>query len=105
MARSRRNERKAAKLPAGSASYMSRSVVCRLGGITESQLMLWEHEEFVAPAATLQVGRRAEPLYDEGALRRIRTIRTLAEELGVNLPGIGVILHLLDRMGAPGDRD
>lgn len=84
---------------------MSRSVVCRLGGITENQLMLWEYEEFVVPTAMLQVGRRSEPLYDEGVLRRIRTIRTLAEELGVNLPGIGVILHLLDQMGAVGGRN
>ena len=41
---------------------------------------------------------RAEPLYDRGALRRVRVIRTLAEELDVNLPGIDVILHLLDQM-------
>jgi DNA-binding transcriptional MerR regulator len=103
MARSRRNGQKTTKT--GSASYMSRSVVCRLGGITESQLMLWEYEEFVSPVAMLQVGRRTEPLYDESALRRIRTIRTLAEELGVNLAGIGVILHLLDQMNTLTGRD
>jgi DNA-binding transcriptional MerR regulator len=105
MPRLRRNGRKTARVSAGSASYMSRSAVCRLGGITESELMLWEYEEFVAPAAMLQVGRRSEPLYDESSLRRIRTIRTLAEELGVNLPGIGVILHLLDQMTAPDARE
>ncbi len=42
---------------------------------------------------------RIEALYDEDALRRVRVIRTLAEELEVNIPGIGVILHLLDQMG------
>jgi DNA-binding transcriptional MerR regulator len=39
----------------------------------------------------------AEPLYDRVALRRIRVIRTLEEELDVNLPGIGVILNLLEQ--------
>jgi hypothetical protein len=29
----------------------------------------------------------------------VRLIRTLADELEVNLPGIEVILHLLDQMG------
>jgi len=42
-------------------------------------------------------GRR-EPLYAPQTLRRARLIRTLAEELEVNLPGIDIILNLLDRM-------
>ena len=31
-------------------------------------------------------------------MRRARLIRTLAEELEVNLPGIDIILNLLDQM-------
>ena len=81
-----------------SAEYLSRTVLCRLGGITENQLELWEFEEFLAPATTLEIDRHREGVYDPSALRRIKTIRALAEDLGVNLPGIGVILQLLDRM-------
>ncbi len=79
--------------------FYSRSVVCGLCGVTDHELTLWEAEDLVAPARLLERGRRLEPLYDDAALRRIRLIRTLAEELEVNLPGIGVILHLLDQFG------
>ncbi len=103
-ARSKRGtSRNATRSGGDSASYMSRAVVCRLGGITEHELAIWEYEEFVAPSAVVRLGRRSEPVYDEGTLRRIRTIRALAEDLGVNLPGIGVALHLLDRMSLAGE--
>ncbi len=82
-----------------SAEYLSRAVLCRLSGITEDQLALWEFEEFIAPATTLEIDGHHEGVYDPSALRRIKTIRALAEDLGVNLPGIGVILQLLDRIG------
>jgi DNA-binding transcriptional MerR regulator len=80
------------------STYLSRSVVCKLGGITEPQLALWESEEFVAPARMIAVQGRSEPVYDGSILRRIHTVRALGEELGINQPGIGVILHLLDRL-------
>lgn len=82
-----------------SAEYLSRTVLCRLSGITDDQLALWEFEEFIAPATTLEIDGRRERVYDPSALKRVRTIRALSEDLGVNLPGIGVILQLLDRMG------
>lgn len=75
-------------------TLVSRAVFCALAGITESQLRLWEHEQLISPVES----RRPEPLYAAATLRRARIIRTLAEELDVNLPGIDVILHLLDRM-------
>lgn len=46
-----------------------------------------------------EVGNVSAPEEDRAgasALRRARLIRTLAEELEVNLPGIEVILRLLD---------
>lgn len=76
---------------------MSRTAFRVLAGITDAELALWEHEEFIVPVD--QADRVDEPLYDRSALRRARLIRTLAEELDVNLPGIEVILHLLDQMG------
>lgn len=77
---------------------MSRSVFCSIGGISERELASWEQEDLITPARVERVRGRVEALYDREALRRVRVIRTLAEELEVNLPGIGVILHLLDQM-------
>ena len=77
---------------------VSRSAFCAMCGISERQLAIWEQEDLLAPVRIEQSGARAEPLYDRKALRRARVIRTLDEELEVNLPGIGVILNLLDRL-------
>lgn len=77
------------------ATLVSRTAFCVLAGISESQLTLWEHEELIVSIPD-EGGR--ERFYDEAALRRARVIRTLAEDLGVNLPGIDVILNLLDQM-------
>ncbi|HUO04846.1 MAG TPA: chaperone modulator CbpM [Candidatus Binataceae bacterium] len=82
----------------GGNVLLSRSVLCTIGGVSERQLAVWEREELLAPERVPQRGLRAEPLYGRDALHRIRVIRTLAEEFEVNLPGIGVILHLLDQL-------
>ena len=58
-------------------------------------MAVWEREELIVPAVVSNADEGAEPLYDRDALRRVRVIRTLEEELDVNLPGIGVILNLL----------
>jgi len=79
-------------------TLLGRSALCLMSGISERQLILWEHEELIEPVATPYAGRPGEPLYDATALRRARLIRTLAEELEVNLAGIDVILHLLDQL-------
>ncbi len=85
------------RTPRGETVLYSRTVLCSVTGASERQLAVWEHEDLIAPTRIDEVGGRSEPLYDRNALERIRVIRTLAEELEVNLPGIGVILHLLDR--------
>jgi DNA-binding transcriptional MerR regulator len=79
-------------------TLVSRSALCVLSGISERQLAIWEREELIAPANFDTAGGDAEPLYDRDALRRARLIRTLAEELDVNLPGISVILNLLGQI-------
>jgi DNA-binding transcriptional MerR regulator len=78
--------------------FYSRSVVCGLCGVTETELAQWEAEDLIAPARRLERNNKFEPLYDAAALQRIRLIRTLADELEVNIPGIGVILHLLEQL-------
>jgi len=82
----------------GEVILMSRSVFRSISGISERELKSWEREDLIAPARVERVRGRVEALYDRDALRRVRVIRTLGEELEVNLPGIGVILHLLDQM-------
>jgi chaperone modulatory protein CbpM len=75
---------------------VTRSAFRVLAGITDAELALWEHEEFIVPA--VESNRIGERLYDSSALKRARLIRTLTEELDVNLAGIEIILHLLDQM-------
>jgi DNA-binding transcriptional MerR regulator len=77
---------------------LTRAVLCSVAGVTERELSLWEHEELISPARIGEVAGRTEPLYGSDALERARVIRALAEDLEVNLPGIGVILHLLDQL-------
>ena len=89
---SKRFERK----PSGRV-LMSRTAFRTIAGISDAELAVWEREQFIVPVDhAYTVG---EPLYDRSALRRVQLIRTLADELEVNLPGIEVILHLLDQIG------
>ncbi|MFZ0657875.1 MAG: chaperone modulator CbpM [Candidatus Binataceae bacterium] len=83
----------------GNPVLVTRGVFCVMTGISDRQLAVWEHEEFIAPAQVTRTGHATERLYDRAALERVRVIRTLSEELEVNIPGIGVILHLLDQLG------
>ena len=84
----------------GSAApaLVSRSAFCVLSGVSERELAMWEHEALLAPARTVVLDGRREPLYASETLRRARLIRTLADDLEVNLPGIDIILNLLDQM-------
>lgn len=101
MASRKKPGRRSQRPRAGTLLY-SRSVVCGLCGVTESELALWEAEELIEPVRLLETDHEFEPLYDAAALKRIRLIRTLADELEVNLPGIGIILHLLEQRGREG---
>jgi DNA-binding transcriptional MerR regulator len=62
--------------------------------------MLWEYEELISHSAIIEIEGSRVPVYTQSTLHRIRTIRSLGEDLGINLPGIGVILHLLDQMSS-----
>ena len=94
MARPSLHKRTLRKAPRN--TLVTRTAFRVLAGVTDAELSLWEHEEFIVPVE--RADSLGEPLYETSALRRARLIRTLAEELEVNLPGIGVILHLLDQM-------
>ena len=66
--------------------------------MSERELALWEQEALVVPARVVMRDGHREALYASETLRRARLIRTLAEDLEVNLPGIDIILNLLDQM-------
>jgi DNA-binding transcriptional MerR regulator len=82
----------------GTPALVSREAFRVLSGVSERELALWEQEALITPARVIMLDGRREALYASETLRRVRLIRTLAEDLEVNLPGIDIILNLLDQM-------
>ncbi|HEV7664274.1 MAG TPA: helix-turn-helix transcriptional regulator [Chloroflexota bacterium] len=82
----------AAGLPANAAFVIS--VAARLVGVHEQTLRYYERAGLVEPARSK--GRiRLYSLHD---LERIRQIRRLTDEMGVNLAGVEVIMRLTDHI-------
>ena len=94
--RSRTSRRRPAR--AHQPAYLTREALRALAHITEDQLRVWEFEELITHSTMVEIEGHREPVYSQATLQRIRTIVSLSEDLGVNLSGIGVILHLLDQM-------
>lgn len=81
-----------ADLPPNAAFVIS--VAARLVGLHEQTLRYYERAGLVEPARSK--GRiRLYSLYD---LERVRQIRRLTDEMGVNLAGVEVIMRLTDRI-------
>ena len=79
-------------LPANAAFVIS--VAARLVGVHEQTLRYYERAGLVQPARSK--GRiRLYSLHD---LERVRQIRRLTDEMGVNLAGVEVIMRLTDRI-------
>jgi MerR family transcriptional regulator/heat shock protein HspR len=70
------------------------SVAARLLGVHPQTLRAYERKGLMRPTRSA-FGQR---LYCEADLERVRQIRRLTEELGVNLAGVEVILNLLDQI-------
>ena len=82
----------AAALPPNAAFVIS--VAARLVGVHEQTLRYYERAGLVEPARSK--GRiRLYSLYD---LERVRQIRRLTDEMGVNLAGVEVIMRLTDHI-------
>ncbi len=96
--RARSFHRNVRRAVSGGPALVSREAFCALSGVSWRELAIWENEDLITPAEIVEREGRAEIFYDREALRRARLIRTLAEEFDVNLPGIGIILNLLDQM-------
>jgi MerR family transcriptional regulator/heat shock protein HspR len=81
-------------LPSNAAFVIS--VAARLVGVHEQTLRYYERAGLVEPARSK--GRiRLYSLHD---LERVRQIRRLTDEMGVNLAGVEVIMRLTDRIRA-----
>jgi MerR family transcriptional regulator/heat shock protein HspR len=84
----------AAGLPPNAAFVIS--VAARLVGVHEQTLRYYERAGLLEPARSK--GRiRLYSLYD---LERVRQIRRLTDEMGVNLAGVEVIMRLTDHIRA-----
>jgi MerR family transcriptional regulator, heat shock protein HspR len=81
-----------AELPPNAAFVIS--VAARLVGVHEQTLRYYERAGLVEPARSK--GRiRLYSLHD---LERVRQIRRLTDDMGVNLAGVEVIMRLTDRI-------
>jgi chaperone modulatory protein CbpM len=56
-------------------------------------LEIWIEEEWLSPGRT-----RDDLVFSEADIARARLIRDLIDDMGVNAPGVGVALHLLDQL-------
>jgi MerR family transcriptional regulator/heat shock protein HspR len=77
---------------------MTISTVCKLYRLHPQTLLTYERRGLIGREVVILEDGREAVTYHARDLRRIRTICSLTRDLGVNLAGIEVILHLLDRL-------
>ncbi|MGQ9920176.1 MAG: MerR family transcriptional regulator [Desulfobacca sp.] len=75
--------------------YYSLKIVAQTLGVHPQAIRLYEREGLVS---SIQCG--AERYYAVSQIERLRVIVQLRQELGVNLAGIEVILHMRERLQA-----
>ena len=78
---------------------LTRADVAETLGITVTRLVKYERLGLVSPSV---VNRR--PRYGPDELARLRKIRRLTDDLGVNLAGVEIIMRLLDQLSDPEPR-
>lgn len=70
------------------------SVAARMVSCHPQTLRMYEREGLVSPRRS----KRNLRLYSDTDIERLRMIKRLTQDLGVNLAGVEVILELLDRV-------
>ena len=70
------------------------SIAARIVGIETHTLRYYESLGLVQPYRS----RGNVRYYSDGDIERIRHIRTLMDELGINLAGVEVVMHMAERM-------
>lgn len=77
-----------------SSGYFAISIAARMLGVHAQTLRAYERQGLITPSRSK--GRIR--LYSFEDIRRAQQVRRLIEDLGVNLAGVEVILHLTDRI-------
>ena len=78
------------------AEYYSLTVTADLAGLSPARIRLYERAGMIAPVR--RIGRSR--LYGEAELARLRRLRRLATDLGLNAAGLEVVVRLLDELEA-----
>ncbi|TMI98764.1 MAG: MerR family transcriptional regulator [Bacillati bacterium ANGP1] len=76
------------------------SVAADLLGLHPRTLRIYEEKGLVQPAR-----RNHQRLYSERDLERVRSIRHLTQEMGLNLAGVRVLMEIHERMELRGSKD
>ena len=76
--------------------YCSVELAANVAGLTPARVRHLVRVGIVLPA----VVERGRPLFGEVELARLRRVRRLMTDLGVNLAGVEIILRLTDQLGA-----
>jgi MerR family transcriptional regulator/heat shock protein HspR len=71
------------------------SVAARMLGTQTHTLRYYERIGIIEPLRSMGNIR----LYSESDIMRLRRVRSLIDDLGINLAGVEVILHMVERMG------
>jgi MerR family transcriptional regulator/heat shock protein HspR len=74
--------------------YVELEVVAELVGLPPARIRAYQRAGLVTPAR--RGGRRY--VYQEEDLRRLRRLRRLSTDLGLNLAGVEVVARLLDQI-------
>lgn len=74
--------------------YYSIRVAAELCGMHEQSLRLYERRGLVAPSRTQGNMRR----FSDADIEQIRFIKRLVDDLGVNLAGVEVIIHMRQQL-------
>ena len=72
------------------------SVAARILGVRTQTLRYYERLDLVKPYRT----EGNQRIYSQRDVERVRRIRNLMDDLGVNLAGVEVLMKLLDRLQA-----
>lgn len=65
------------------------TVIAEMAQLDKETIRRYEDEGLISPTV-----RKNQKLYSDDDLERLKMIRRLTEELGVNLPGVEVILNM-----------
>ena len=81
-------------IPGGNEPVFVISVAARMLGVRTQTLRYYERIGLIQPART----RGNQRVFSRSDVDRVRRIRSLTDDLGVNLAGVEVIINLLERV-------